>query len=118
MDEVTRTHPHCGMMLLGDFNQLPDLQLKSYPLQQMVKSATRGEAILDKIYTNIPGFKHQDLFLLFLGLIIIQFVCNRQLIHLGHPDLLKLYTTVWSHIIVSHYYSTSCHTLTGPHCTK
>ena len=56
MDEVTRTHPHCGMMLLGDFNQLPDSQLKSYPLQQMVKSATRGEAILDKIYTNIQSW--------------------------------------------------------------
>ena len=56
MDEVTRIHPHCGIMLLGDFNQLPDSQLKSYHLQQMMKSATRGNAILDKIYTNIPSW--------------------------------------------------------------
>ena len=56
MDEVTRTHPHCGILLLGDVNQLPDSQLKSFPLQQMVVSATRGDAILDKIYTNISSW--------------------------------------------------------------
>ena len=55
MDEVTRTHPQTGIMLLGDLNQLPDSQLKSYPLQQLVNSATHGNAILDKIYTNIPS---------------------------------------------------------------
>ena len=56
MDEVTRTHPQSGIMLLGDFNQLPDSQLKSFPLHQIVNSATRGNAILDKIYTNIPSW--------------------------------------------------------------
>jgi len=56
IDEVTRTHPHTGILLLGDFNQLPDLQLRSYPLQQMINSATRGNSTLDKIYTNIPSW--------------------------------------------------------------
>jgi len=53
MDEVSRSHPNTGILLLGDFNQLPDSQLRSYPLQQMVNTATRGRSILDKIYTNI-----------------------------------------------------------------
>ena len=53
MDEVTRTHPNIGIVLLGDFNQLPDSQLRSDPLQQLVDTATRGTSILDKIYTNI-----------------------------------------------------------------
>jgi len=56
MDEVTRTYPHTGILLLGDFNQLPDAQLRSYPLHQLTSFATRGNSILDKIYTNIPSW--------------------------------------------------------------
>ena len=40
MDEVTRTHPHTGILLLGDFNQMPDAQLRSFPLHQIVTNPT------------------------------------------------------------------------------
>jgi len=53
LDTVTRDHPHAGVVLLGDFNQLRDAALLSYPLPQVVKSATRGTAVLDKIYTSL-----------------------------------------------------------------
>jgi len=44
--------PHL-MLLLGDFNQLPESQLRSYPLVQLVTSPTRGSNILDKISTDV-----------------------------------------------------------------
>jgi len=53
LDTVARDHPHVGVVLLGDFNQLRDVALQSYPLRQVIKSATRGSAVLDKIYTNL-----------------------------------------------------------------
>ena len=40
-------------MLLGDFNNLNDTQLRSYPLKQVVRMATRRSAIIDKIFSNI-----------------------------------------------------------------
>ena len=36
MDTVSRQHPQTGIILLGDFNQLPDGQLRTYPLKQLV----------------------------------------------------------------------------------
>jgi len=53
MDTISRQHPYTGIMILGDFNQLPDGQLRSYPLRQLVTGPTRNLALLDKIYTNI-----------------------------------------------------------------
>jgi len=53
MDNITKEHPYAGIIILGDFNQLPDTQLRSYPLKQVVTRPTRNTAILDKIYTNI-----------------------------------------------------------------
>ena len=53
LDSVSRLHPYTGIMLLGDFNQLPDGQLRNYPLRQLVTGPTRNTAILDKIYSNI-----------------------------------------------------------------
>ena len=41
LDETTRLHPNTGIMLFGDFNQLPDAQLKAYPLKQIVATPTR-----------------------------------------------------------------------------
>ena len=55
LDTVTRSHPHAGIVLIGDFNKLRDAALLSYPLKQIVKSPTRGAATLDKIYTNIQN---------------------------------------------------------------
>jgi len=56
MDTISRQHPYTGIVLLGDFNQLPDSQLRTYPLRQLVTGPTRKTAILDKIYTNIANW--------------------------------------------------------------
>ena len=53
MDTISRQHPYTGIMILGDFNQLPDAQMRTYPLCQLVTGPTRKSAILDKIYSNI-----------------------------------------------------------------
>ena len=50
---ISRQHPYTGIIILGDFNQLPDSQLRNYPMRQLVKGATRKNATLDKIYTNL-----------------------------------------------------------------
>ena len=33
MDTISRQHPQTGIILLGDFNQLPEGQLRTYPLK-------------------------------------------------------------------------------------
>ena len=53
LDQVVRLHPAVKVILTGDFNQFQDSLVTSFPLKQVVKSATRKEAILDKIFTNI-----------------------------------------------------------------
>ena len=53
LDAVSQDHPNLGILLLGDFNQLPEYQLKSYPLNQLVTNPTRGTATLDKIFANV-----------------------------------------------------------------
>ena len=46
---VIRKHPECGVIITGDFNQMNDSFLKThYTFSQIVKVATRGQAILDK----------------------------------------------------------------------
>jgi len=52
IDQFTRHHPGCGVLILGDFNRLPESSLRAYPLKQVVSSPTRADAILDKIFTN------------------------------------------------------------------
>ena len=43
-----------GQNISGDFNQLNDSFLKThYTVRQIVKVATRGQAILDRIWTNM-----------------------------------------------------------------
>ena len=53
IESVMKRHPSAGIMLLGDFNHMYDSSLREYPLKQIITSATRQSAILDKIYTNI-----------------------------------------------------------------
>jgi len=48
LDTVTHDHPYAGVILVGDFNQLRDAALLSYPPRQVVKSPTRCLAVLDK----------------------------------------------------------------------
>ena len=53
LDVTSRQHPCLGIIIAGDFNQFPDSWLSSYPLSQIVRVKTRGESVLDKVYTNI-----------------------------------------------------------------
>ena len=53
-DFVIRKHPQCVIIIVGDFNQLTDNFLKThYRFVQMVNVATRGNAVLDQIWTNM-----------------------------------------------------------------
>ena len=56
IDSVMKRHPSAGIMLLGDFNHMYDSSLREYPLKQIIASATRGSAVLDKIYTNVSDW--------------------------------------------------------------
>ena len=53
---MMRDHLHAGVILIGDFNQLHDAALLAYPLRKVAKSATRGSAVLDKIYTSLKDW--------------------------------------------------------------
>ena len=52
IDEIMKKHLYSGVRLPGDFNNLNDTQLRSYPLKQVFRMATRRSAILDKIFTK------------------------------------------------------------------
>ena len=56
IDEFTRRHPGCGVLILGDFNRLPEGSLRAYPLTQVVSKPTREHAILDKMFTNVSSW--------------------------------------------------------------
>jgi len=53
LDRCSQAHPYFGIILLSDFNQLPDAIINSYPLRQVVRSPTKESAVLDKIFTNM-----------------------------------------------------------------
>ena len=54
IDTVIRKHPECGVIITGDFNQLRDNFMKThYRFVQVVNVVTHGQAILDKIWTNM-----------------------------------------------------------------
>lgn len=49
--------PNCGLIVAGDFNRLNTSSLqRHFKLKQLVKSATRGQAILDLILTNMSQY--------------------------------------------------------------
>jgi len=56
LDTIICDHPNAGTVLLGDFNRMRDSSLLSYPLKQVVRQATRGDANLHKVYTNISDW--------------------------------------------------------------
>ena len=54
LSNVESTFLNCGLIVVGDFNRLDVSSLKRhFKLKQTVKSATRGQAILDLILTNM-----------------------------------------------------------------
>jgi hypothetical protein len=48
-----------GIILVGDFNQMRDSIILSYPLKHIVTRPTRRNNILDKIYTNINQYYNE-----------------------------------------------------------
>ena len=57
LDRALTANPGAAIILTGDFNQFKNRQLcNSFSFKQIVKNATRGSNILDKIFTNISKF--------------------------------------------------------------
>ena len=55
--ELEAKHPNCGIILLGDLNQLNEARLKSnFNLKQTVHLPTRGKSFLDRILTNLKDY--------------------------------------------------------------
>ena len=68
VDSVNRNHLECGVIITGYFNQMNDSFLKThYKFSQIVKVATRGQAILAKIWTNMNMVYSKPLTLAELG---------------------------------------------------
>ena len=60
LDGVLCSHPNAGIIIAGDFNQFKHSHLCNlFNLKQTVKHPTRGNNILDKVFTNISKFHWQ-----------------------------------------------------------
>ena len=74
-------YPSSGILVLGDFNQFrPGNLCGSFKLKKIVKKPTRGENVLDQIYTNL-SFYYEFTILLPTGSsdhrsILLQPLCN------------------------------------------
>ena len=56
IDAVIRKHPDCGIIVTGDVNQLNEFFFKThYRFVQIVNVGTRGNAVLDNIWTNVDN---------------------------------------------------------------
>lgn len=54
LDHILNIHPQAGIILSGDFNHFKDSQIKNiYKMTQVIDFNTRGNKILDKIFTNL-----------------------------------------------------------------
>ena len=54
IDSVARTHPECGVIVMGEFNHFKDNFIKThYRYIQIVKGPTRWQSLLDKVWTNM-----------------------------------------------------------------
>ena len=57
LDSAFAKFPNATIVILGDFNNLnPGSLISSFNLKQMVKKPTRGNNILDKIYTTLSEY--------------------------------------------------------------
>ena len=59
LDAVSKLHPGLGILLTGDFNQLPDSAIRNFPLTQIVRRPTRGKTILDKMFTDCRDWDNE-----------------------------------------------------------
>ena len=68
LDHARNKFPDCGIVLLGDFNNLniSDL-LTSHDLSQILSEPTRGSTILDLVITNMQQFYKKPLILAPVG---------------------------------------------------
>ena len=68
LDHARNKFPDCGIVLVGDFNNLdiPDL-LTGHDLNQIICEPTRGSAILDLVITNLQKFYKKPLILAPVG---------------------------------------------------
>ena len=54
IDSIIREHPDWGLVIIGDCNKMSDNFLKiHYRLVQVVDIPTRGNALLDKLWSNM-----------------------------------------------------------------
>ena len=54
IDSISTVHPNSGIILIGDFNLIKDRHLiANLKIKQIVKKATRGKNVLDKVYTTM-----------------------------------------------------------------
>ena len=68
VDTILKKHPNAGIVILGDFNSFKENSMRNlYDLKQIVKSNTRGNKILDKIFTNLDQFYNEPKILPPLG---------------------------------------------------
>ena len=51
-DKISIKHPNCLFMITGDFNHFKDNLIASFPFKQLIKHETRGQSVLDRVYTN------------------------------------------------------------------
>jgi hypothetical protein len=57
LDYVKGKYPKAGIIILGDFNHLPDRMIKSsYKLKQIVKKPTHTKSTIDLVYTNMSQY--------------------------------------------------------------
>ena len=69
LSEVEAKFYSCGIIIAGDFNRLNVNQIiKHFRLKQIVKSPTRGKAILDLVLTNMHEFYKSPQILPLIGL--------------------------------------------------
>ena len=62
VSEVEGRYPGCGIIIAGDFNKL-DIKsfCRLFRFKQLIKTPTRGAAILDLVITNLHKFYHASL---------------------------------------------------------
>ena len=57
LSKIEALFPDCGLVILGDFNNLNSTRLKNaYGLKQIVPFPTRGQNHLDLVFTNLNAF--------------------------------------------------------------
>ena len=59
VDAIMQLHPYAATVISGDFNHMTDKPLRDLKMKQIVHTATRKSATLDKIYTTIADWYQQ-----------------------------------------------------------